>query len=624
VHDLWPPEHPTGRTIVTTRRRDAALSAGRVLRDIGVFQPGEAVAYLSRKLPSRQGDDLAGVVADLGALPLALSHAAAYVIDQDISCSEYRARFADRKQRLSQLFPEPDSLFDGTARTVATTWTISMEAANRLAPPGLAAPLLEVAAMLDPNGIPEAVFTSAACRSHLAQRLGRSHDEATARDGLRCLHRFHLITHERAVVRVHALVQRVVRESLDDARVHDIGRIAADALYEVWPVLDHHTGHLLRANAGALHDHAADALVQPEHGVHPVLARTVDSFGATAQLDRAVALGRAHVERAAALLGAAHPDTFRLTNLLHTWAGDAGGNAEAVTRLEKLAARAADALGPDHPVTIDIHHNLGYQRGLAGDPRAAVADLADVTARRIRVSGADDPAVIGCRNQLAYWRVKAGDAVLARSELEQLLPHAVRILGADHHDVLEVRGNLAHCRGACGDIIGAIAGFTALLADSGRIAGTRPRATSVIRHNLAVWHWRAGNTGEATRILHEVLAERLDLFGPEHRDTLVTRHALAAIAAERNEPSAAEDLAATLVDCDRAFGPEHHFTLHLRHDLASLRGRLGDARRAARELGEVYRQRQQALGTDHADTLASRNAYLHWRDLAGADADDQA
>ncbi|MGH3871937.1 MAG: NB-ARC domain-containing protein [Pseudonocardiaceae bacterium] len=108
---LWPPDRPVGRTVMTTRRRDASLLTGRSLIDVGVFTSQEATDYIAGKLPMRLADDVEGVAADLGSLPLALGHAAAYMIDQDISCLSYRQRFADQRRRLASLFPDEGAIF---------------------------------------------------------------------------------------------------------------------------------------------------------------------------------------------------------------------------------------------------------------------------------------------------------------------------------------------------------------------------------------------------------------------------------------------------------------------------------------------------------------------------------
>ncbi|HZM77932.1 MAG TPA: NB-ARC domain-containing protein [Candidatus Limnocylindrales bacterium] len=124
LHDWWPPASPAGTTVVTTRRRDAAFSGhGRRRIEVGLFTMAEATAYLKAKLAAHPdlADDVAGVAADLGRLPLALAQAAAYLLDEEIPCSRYRQLFADHTRQLAALVPEPTSLPDSHQHTVDVT-----------------------------------------------------------------------------------------------------------------------------------------------------------------------------------------------------------------------------------------------------------------------------------------------------------------------------------------------------------------------------------------------------------------------------------------------------------------------------------------------------------------------
>ncbi len=69
LRGLWPPAQTrVGRTVVTTRRREASLLAGRHVVPVGLFTPGEARAYLNHKLAGRPDllDGADGLAADLG------------------------------------------------------------------------------------------------------------------------------------------------------------------------------------------------------------------------------------------------------------------------------------------------------------------------------------------------------------------------------------------------------------------------------------------------------------------------------------------------------------------------------------------------------------------------------
>jgi hypothetical protein len=379
LRGLWPPAVACGRVLVTTRRRDAALSGtGRRLIDVGLFTPEEAAAYLDANLAARQCEDdpgqIAGLAADLGFLPLALAQAAAYLTDLGLDCASYRARLADRRRTLPDLVPDDSGLPDDHRDALAATWSLSIEQANRLRPAGLSRPMLELASMLDPNGIPQAVLTSPPALTHLSGNEGRDAagtsgddpaegsraDALDAADALRYLNRFSLAELDPAAphraVRVHNLIQRATRENLPAARRGPLARAAADALMAAWPDIERDTGlaQALRSSASILAGHAGAELWQPD----------------------------------------AHRLLFRLGRSL----SEAGLITAATAYWQALHAAAVRYLGPDHPHTFTTRHTLAYLLGVAGDPAGAAAAFGDVLADRLRVLGPDDPATLGSRH----------------------------------------------------------------------------------------------------------------------------------------------------------------------------------------------------------------------------------
>jgi hypothetical protein len=143
--DWWPPHRPTGWTLATTRLQDPTLiSSGRQQIDIDVYTPRESVTYLTDRLTDMDRahllDDRAGDLATaVGHLPLALSHAAAYMIIQEEGCTAYLARYATGAERLAELMPasaDPDAY----GRPVAVTLLLALEAADTAEPAGLARP----------------------------------------------------------------------------------------------------------------------------------------------------------------------------------------------------------------------------------------------------------------------------------------------------------------------------------------------------------------------------------------------------------------------------------------------------------------------------------------------------
>ena len=178
----WPASHTgTGWVLATTRRRDPVLSGGgRHVIDIDVYEADEATTYLRQRLTTAGKahllDDRAADLAQaLGRLPLALSHAAAYMIDQRVTCGAYLDLYTTGAGKLDELMPDdPDGhrrTPDGHTRSITVTLLLALDAADAQAPAGLARPAMDLAAVLDPAGCPEALWaTGAACAYLTAYR----------------------------------------------------------------------------------------------------------------------------------------------------------------------------------------------------------------------------------------------------------------------------------------------------------------------------------------------------------------------------------------------------------------------------------------------------------------------
>ncbi|MBM9509460.1 DUF7779 domain-containing protein [Actinacidiphila acididurans] len=242
-------------------------------------------------------EDLAALAEHLGHLPLALSQAAAFMADADMTVADYRVLLADRTRTLADASPE--ALPPGHIRAMAAAWDLSIERAERMHPAGLARSLLRLAAFMDPNGIPAAALTTPPAVTYLAEhRAGTAADTAgdvnpadvTAE--LRVLHRLSLIDHTardlHREVRVHALIQRTLRDTLTSEQYAQTARAAADALLAVWPQVERDTvlAQTLRANAATLITWAEPALHRPD--VHDVLVQVGHSLGESGQVTAAI------------------------------------------------------------------------------------------------------------------------------------------------------------------------------------------------------------------------------------------------------------------------------------------------------------------------------------------------
>ncbi|MET9558267.1 tetratricopeptide repeat protein [Streptomyces sp. NPDC006645] len=597
VRGLWPPASSHGRTLVTTRRRDAAIASNdRHTIEVGLFTRAEALSYLTASLAghgrNESADELAALASDLGCLPLALAQAVAYIIDVGHGVADYRGLLADRATTLDDT--TPDALPDDQTYPLAAAWSLSIDRADILRPAGLARPMLQLSALLDANGIPTAALTSGPALAYLTAHRTRTGPPSAgepapvssgdATRALRALHRLSLIDHRptspHQPVRVHQLIQRCVRDAVSPVRQEAAARAASDALSAVWPDIERDSSFAasLRANAMALADTAEAALLQPD--VHPVLHRVGTSLGESGQLSAAVGY------------------------------------------YEQLTATITRYLGPNHHSTLTSRHELAGWRGEAADASGAVDAYERLLPDRIRVLGSDHPDTLTTRHNLAWWRGRTGDAAGAVEAFEELLAHRLRVLGPDHPDTLNSWGNIGWWRGRTGDAPGAVAAFQHSLSGRLRVLGPEHPDTLVTRHNLAWWRGEAGHVTAAISEFEELASDVPRVMGPGHPQTLATRSALANWQGEAGDPlgaAAAHEI--LLSDALRVLDPDHPRLVTIRQRLARWRGEAGDADGAVRVLEGFLSDAVRRLPPDHPDIAAFRRDLARWREMAEARAE---
>lgn len=526
LRGLWPPRTTNGRTVVTTRRTDAAIRGdGRKLIEIGVFTPSESKSYLMGVLADHTHlmHEAAELGEDLKHLPLALAQASAYMIDRELSCADYRTRFADRRRKLATLFPDREHLPDGHQRTVAATWSLSVELADQLVPAGLARPLLMVASLLDPNGIPLEVFAAGSVLRWLELMSGRVVSTEESYDGLSCLHRLSLISFAMSAsgraVRVHGLVQRATQDELTPEQLEDLVHANAKALLEVWPPEFHDAviGQSLRANT--------DALEAATHGLlwqcscRDLIFKAAISLGHSGRAVAAHNKFRRLTATVLNVLGPDDPSAFEARQYLARWTGEAGLPEQAVVQLESLLPDVTRVMGSSDRVTLDVRNDLAHWRGQAGDPDGALSGFTALLPDQISTLGHDERATLITRSNIARFLGESGNPRASVVAYEKLMPDLQRVLGRDHVVTLTAAHNHAHWRGVDGDPRGAIAGLRAALADRERVLGSDHPHTFSTRGTLARWRGWSGDPTGAAHDLSALLADRVRVFG-DHPETV--------------------------------------------------------------------------------------------------------
>ncbi|KES05561.1 hypothetical protein BU52_18725 [Streptomyces toyocaensis] len=574
-----------GRSLVTTRRREAAVirSASRIV-PVGAFAPQEAVDYLRSRLPADgdDGDDgeLRALADALGHFPLALSQAAAFLIDTGMALRTYRQLLEDPGQRLSDLLPTT-SPADEHGDTVTTAWQLALDRAEALAPPGSARAALQLLSMLAPDGVAEAVLHTAAARRWIVRGAGDDSGagsvpagpgERTVLLSLRALHRLSLVTHTPsrtpASVEVHALVQRATRESVPEEVRPRLAAAAADAVEELWSC-------------------AVERACEPE--TEAALYRSVDVLRRTA--DRSLWDGRMH------------PVLRRIGPYL----AGLGRDTAARNICQELLESARSHLGDAHRDVLYLRSRIALATGELGDAASAHTSLEQIRREAERALGPTDPDTLTIRLHEARFRMEEGAAAAALNDFTELADEAAGILGADHAVVISARREAALCRGLTGDAGGARDDSAALVGMLERRHGPGHPLTLSVLTDLGRWAGEAGDTQAAVDLYLRAVPLLESAVGRLHIDTLIARHNLAywrGLAGERER--AVEEFTAAAEDAERALGADHPTTLTYRVNLSFWRGLAGEPAQALAELAALQPAVDSVLGADHPRALRTR------------------
>jgi hypothetical protein len=488
---------------VTTRRRDAALLAGRQLVEVGMYTLEESAQYLQNKLQPDQLAAATELADDLAYLPLALAHAAAYIVDHGLTCADYRKRLADQRHRLPDL--APDALPDDYQTTIALTWSISIDRADRLAPTGLARPVLELAALHDLNSIPIALLAADSILVYLAHR----YDVDDIRDALHNLRRLSLISLDRTTdtISIHTLVQRAVREAIDAGQTTILATAAAEALLPNLP--------------GAVYSQSDVA--------------------------RWLAF-RPHAIAIAHHLPVRSPQSLRLRRVLASWTGHLDDDRQASDLLTALADEYREVFGPDHRDTLEVRMVAAWWTGSSGDRATARRLTGPLIADATRVLGPADPLTLTIRDDNAHWAGEAGDFDTARDEYVLVVFDARTTLGQDHLVTLTAEDGLARYTGEAGDPTAARDAYARLVPLTAAALGpTHPQSLRV-RACQAWWTGMAGDPVGARAQYEQLLIETVEQFGPDHRNTRGTREGLARWIGEAGDPATAAALFTEIAD----------------------------------------------------------------------------
>lgn len=624
-----------GHVLITSR----VTEWGRGVRPLAldVLQPLDAVALLLESAHSwraSRSDDgsQARTLADcLGCLPLALTHATAYMQHHHQGFTAYLIDFEKHFERLlayhdhlaieyeTELEVKTDKPVTAEAKaarkkfvkTVATTFFLSFD---RLASEAKA--ILQSAAFLAPDPIPAAMFEQCPdemdvlvnlwCKETSTAKSGQSVADALAE-----LARYSLISRGEGVFNIHRMEQLVLRSRVAKDRWPEwiegtrsvLCKYAPDETAEnpnTWPVWN-----LLRPHAEVLVAFAKDdSRVQPHLALLEAMGQLY--FGKALYREN-LAVDEIAVKVAESLHG---PESDEMAHRLLAYGETLRvlgrfNDAESAFR-RSLAIRERS----DGPETLSVASVLNYVAIVLSD--LGREQESELLHRRVlaiydsQEEKANKLDVIKTLSNLGVMVAGNGDLVEAESLLRRAVSIAEKHLEPEHYLGLFPLSILGRVLARKGDLEQAETLCRTTLRIRESVLGPDHPHTLQSANGLAEVLMRRGNFPEAVALSRRVLATETRTLGPDHPAKLSSAQTLAVILEKKGDYAEAEEiLRQNLGRSERLFGADNPRTLTCLNNLALVLESKGDGISAAETCRLALDGRKRVLGDDHTDTIQS-------------------
>ena len=596
-----------GPLLITTRNQDPTGILAQGL-EVEVFDPDDAVDLLLLRATGTKESQPethsvgAEIVAELGYLPLAIEHAAAFIRQSLPDISKFLDTYSKSRKRFLEHIPKQNYAY---SRAVAATFLLSFDAVKKINPN--AAELLTLFAFLNPDGILIDFLQDGrnGLDDPLKTLVGDSFGFGVA---LADLGQYSLIRQSNAdqTISVHRLVQAVIRDNLEPDRKTQFMKSTVSLFLLGFPHFEEDKRELCRRYQAQVDGPLQTLFELGTENVAKMSIRFALFLDADGKASACESFERIAAEIQTNVFGAEHPDTLTsMDNLAGTYLS-LGRMKEAAELYEKVLEKRRRILGAEHPDTLTSMSNLASTYGDQGRMGEAAALKEEVLEKRRRILGAENPDTLASMNNLAltYWaQGRTGDAAALQ---EEVLEKRRRILGAEHPDTLTSMNNLTVMYAAQGRTGEAAALKEEVLEKRRRILGAEHPDTLTSMGNLAFTYRAQGRMAEAAALEEEVLEKRRRILGAEHPDTLRSMNNLAVTYADQGRTGEAAALQEEVLEKWRQIlGAEHPDTLTSMTNLASTYSAQGRMREAVALEEEVLEKRRRILGEEHPDTMTS-------------------
>ena len=583
------------------------------------FSREDAYEFVSRRtgrdldrLDTAEAKALEELLVEFEGLPLALEHAAAYLVMTGCRLAEYMVSY----QRTGL-----DLMARGVAegeedRRVDHTWLVNFRQIEQDSP--ASAELLRLSAFLHPENIPfELLRQGGADLSESIQAVLTAERVLGIYELLRPLARYSLIRidPERETWSVHRLVQRAV--------LHHLGVDEQRRFLERWVIVlhrlvtDENAANPLAFNSLVAHVMAVSkrATALQIEGLETAQLLTV--VGRYALMNAWFADAEPLFRRALAIneksSGQDHPNVATCLNDLAYFLNKTNRHGEAEPLSRRAQAICEGSFGPDHPDVaqcLDILAELLQRTNRLGEAELLYGRALAIYEKSF---GPDHPQIASCLNCLAALLLESD----RHGEAEPLLRRALAIreksLEPDHPDVATSLNNLALLLKETNRHKEAGPPFRRALAIHEKSFG--PDHPDVARSliNLASSQRMINRHGEAEPLFRRALGIYEESFGPDHSEVAAGLNKLASFLRMINRHREAEPLFRRALAIDeKSFGPDHPKVAARLNNLAALLAETNRHGKAEPLLRRALAVHEKSFGLKHPKThiLARNYAFL--------------
>ncbi|KAH7489289.1 hypothetical protein FOMA001_g2301 [Fusarium oxysporum f. sp. matthiolae] len=554
------PHSDEGRILFTTRYRKLAISvAGRNIVEVPAMSRDEARSYFQgamiQEVSSSNEQVMNHLLTLLTHLPLAITQAAAYLNENEISLMEYLQLFEntdrDRIELLSVEFQD-DTRYEQSQDPVATTWFISFNQIRRA--DELASRILMFLAYVEPKGVPQSMLPE-----------GESQQQLTRAIGTLCGYKFLDRRGSSEVFDMHSLVHLAIKSWVaENDSEKEQSQAAIARLEEVFPTDEWENRDVWRQ----------------------------------------------YLPHAIKLLRYSEDDWSEELCKLGYWAGRCllvdGRVTEVVELLEHVVAVRRTMLAENHPSRLASQHTLAIAYEANGQIKEAVKLLEHVVAVRTTLAE-NHPDRLTSQHTLAI----AYEANGQIKEAVKLLEHVVAVrkttLAENHPDRLTSQHTLAIAYEANGQIKEAVKLLEHVVAVRTTLAENHPDRLAS-QHALALVYQANGQIKEAVKLLEHVVAIKRTTLAENHPSRLASQHALAMVYQANGQIKEAVKLLEHVVAIKRTTLAENHPSrLASQHELARAYEANGQIKQAVKLLEHVVAIEAEILAEDNHSRQLSKD-----------------